>query len=97
MNTFRVNIEKNTDGGVIAYSTNDDEPYFIIGEGRSVAEAKNDFYNTMREFADIEKEESGCVTEILNSEPQFIIQDSELAREESTLSKIYDAIERSKR
>jgi hypothetical protein len=69
---FNVNIEKQNDNSFIAYNANGDG-YAIIGTGNSIAEAKYDFINSMKEIANYEKNEEGTVNEILINKPQFNI------------------------
>ena len=70
MEKFIVSIEKQSDGTFIAYNTNVDETT-LIGTGSTVAEAKDDFYNSMKEDIEICKEEGIEINEALFNEPEF--------------------------
>lgn len=70
MERFIVSIEKDSDGTYIAYNTNGDG-YVLIGRGDTVAEARTDFANSMKEVAESEMEHKGFVPEILTTEPEY--------------------------
>lgn len=70
MERFIVSIEKQDDGTYIAYNTNVDATT-LIGTGRTVAEAKEDFFNSMKEDIEICNENGIEVNEALLSEPEF--------------------------
>ena len=68
--TFKVTIEKQTDGSYIAYN-NEDEGAVIIGTGATVNEAKDDFFRSMEETAEACREAGISGPEMLDGEPQF--------------------------
>lgn len=70
MEKFIVSIEKQSDGTFIAYNVNVDETT-LIGTGETVAEAKEDFYNSMKEDIEICKKEGMKIHEALTTEPEF--------------------------
>lgn len=70
MERFIVSIEKDTDGTYIAYNINGDG-FALIGRGDTVAEAKNDFANSMKEVAESERGRNGAVPEILMEIPEY--------------------------
>ena len=70
MEKFIVSIEKDSDGTYIAYNINGDG-YALIGRGGTVAEAKADFENSMKEVADAELEHKGHVPAILTELPEY--------------------------
>lgn len=70
MEKFIVSIEKDSDGTYIAYNINGDG-YVLIGRGNTVAEAKADFENSMREVAESEQELKGQVPAILTELPEY--------------------------
>lgn len=70
MERFVVSIEKDNDGTYIAYNTNGDG-FVLIGRGNTVAEAKSDFENSMKEVAESEQERSGSVPDILKGTPEY--------------------------
>lgn len=65
---FQVSIEKQSDGTYIAYNTNVDG-LSLIGTGNTVSEARQDFYNSMKEVAETYDEKD--VPECLKVEPEF--------------------------
>lgn len=70
MDKFKVSIEKQEDGSYIAYNTNVDG-YTLIGTGNTVAAAKEDFNNSMKGVAEVEKERLGYVPDVFSNEPEF--------------------------
>ena len=68
--TFKVTIEKQTDGSYIAYN-NEGEGAVIIGTGATVNEAKDDFFRSMEETAEACREAGISGPEMLDGEPQF--------------------------
>ncbi len=67
---FIVSIEKDTDGGFLAYNI-DESDYTLIGRGKSVAEAKEDFFNSVEEILDSCKKAGRPVPEELTEPPHF--------------------------
>ncbi len=61
-------IQKQNDGTFIAYNTNVDG-LSLIGTGRTIDEAKEDFYNSMNEVAETYKENE--IPECLKNTPLF--------------------------
>ncbi len=67
---MEVRIEKQNDGSYIAYNTGD-EKFVIIGTGETVAEAKEDFFNSIEETKETYEEEGLAIPEALNEKPNF--------------------------
>lgn len=70
MERFKVSIEKQEDGSYIAYNTNVDG-YTLLGTGSTVAEAKSDFADSMKEVATVEKGRLGEVPPVLLNTPEY--------------------------
>lgn len=70
MERFKVSIEKQEDGSYIAYNTNVDG-YALLGTGSTVAEAKADFDNSMKEVAEVEKNRLGETPSVFLGEPEY--------------------------
>ena len=68
--SLSITIEKQGDGTYIAYNTNDDS-VTLIGIGRTVSEAKDDFFNSMHETIEACKESGIDIPQSLNEEPVF--------------------------
>lgn len=68
--SLNITIEKQGDGTYIAYNTNDDS-VTLIGTGRTVSEAKDDFFNSMHETIEACKESGIDIPQSLNEEPVF--------------------------
>lgn len=67
---FTVSIEKDSDGTYIAYNI-DDSDFTLLGRGDTVTEAKEDFFNSMKEIAQSCQGQGMPVPEILTAEPEF--------------------------
>lgn len=74
---MKVQIEKQSDGTYIAYNTTG-EMVQLVGTGDSVAEAKNDFLNSVEEFIESFKEEAKPVPAELEEEHEFFFDVSSL-------------------
>lgn len=67
---FVVSIEKDNDGTYIAYNI-DDSGFTLLGRGNTVAEAKNDFFNSVHEAVSVCTETGSMVPDILSVVPEF--------------------------
>lgn len=67
---MKVSIEKQSDGSYIAYNT-DGEHCVLIGTGDTVQEAKEDFFNSIKEVIEDYIERGQTVPEELQQEPEF--------------------------
>ena len=67
---MKVSIEKQSDGTYIAYNTSDNKVQFI-GTGRTVKEAKEDFFNSLDEVLQTYKEIGDDIPASLNEEIDF--------------------------
>lgn len=67
---MKVSIEKQSDGSYIAYNT-DGEHCVLIGTGDTVKEAKEDFFNSIKEVSADYTERGQAVPEELQQEPEF--------------------------
>jgi predicted RNase H-like HicB family nuclease len=67
---MKVSIEKQSDGSYIAYNT-DGEHCVLIGTGDTVKEAKEDFFNSIKEVSEDYIERGQTVPEELQQEPEF--------------------------
>lgn len=67
---MKVSIEKQSDGSYIAYNT-DGEHCVLIGTGDTVKEAKEDFFNSIKEVSEDYTERGQAVPEELQQEPEF--------------------------
>lgn len=67
---MKVSIEKQSDGFYIAYNT-DGEHCVLIGTGDTVKEAKEDFFNSIKEVSEDYIERGQTVPEELQQEPEF--------------------------
>lgn len=67
---FLVSVEKDKDGSYIAYNI-DDNGYTLLGRGNTVAEAREDFANSVKEVAESEMARTGTVPEILTAAPEY--------------------------
>lgn len=67
---MKVSIEKQSDGSYIAYNT-DGEHCVLIGTGDTVKEAKEDFFNSIKEVIEDYIERGQTVPEELQQEPEF--------------------------
>ncbi|MFH6961358.1 hypothetical protein ACHRVK_02080 [Flavobacterium plurextorum] len=54
----KVFIERGTDGSYGAYVSSDNIPFGIVGDGKTVEEAKEDFLNSYQEMKEYYKEEN---------------------------------------
>ena len=70
MKHFIVSIEKDTDGSYIAYNV-DDSDFTLLGRGASVAEAKADFNNSIKEIQSSFQDRGIAVPEELTAVPEF--------------------------
>lgn len=59
----KVIIERGTDGSYGAYIGSDNAPFGIVGDGKTVEEAKADFYNSYEEMREYYKDENKKFTE----------------------------------
>ena len=66
---YTVNIEKREDGSFIAYNIGGEAAY--IGTGSTVSEAKEDFFNTLQETRDFNKDNGFQDDDILKGVPVF--------------------------
>ncbi len=67
---FIVSIEKDQDGSYIAYNI-DDSDFTLLGRGDSVAEAKNDFFNSVLEIKMSFEKRGKVIPEVLMNDPKF--------------------------
>ncbi len=67
---FTVSIEKDTDGSYIAYNI-DDSDFTLLGRGASVAEAKEDFFNSVAEIKASFETTGRTVPSVLTEQPHF--------------------------
>lgn len=67
---MKVSIEKQTDGSYIAYNTTGDH-VTLIGTGDTVAEAKEDFFNSIAEVTQSYRERGDFMPTELTEEPEF--------------------------
>lgn len=67
---MEVRIEKQKDGSYIAYNTGD-EKFVILGTGDTVSEAKEDFFNSIKETKEVYAEKGFPIPEALSGEPVF--------------------------
>lgn len=70
-NMMNVIIEKQKDGTYLAYNK-DGNGVSLIGEGNTVSEAKDDFFNSMQEVIDTCKETGIAIPSFLEEKPNFI-------------------------
>jgi hypothetical protein len=70
MKHFIVSIEKDTDGSYIAYNV-DDSDFTLLGRGASVAEARADFNNSIKEIQSSFQDRGIAVPEELTAVPEF--------------------------
>lgn len=68
---MNVIIEKQKDGTYLAYNK-DGNGVSLIGEGNTVSEAKDDFFNSMQEVIDTCKETDIAIPSFLEEKPNFI-------------------------
>lgn len=66
-----VRIEKQSDGSYIAYNTTGDNLQ-LIGTGDTVAEAREDFMNSISEMCESYVEDGEPVPQVLTEEPEFL-------------------------
>ncbi len=69
-NFFTVSIEKDADGSYIAYNI-DDNDFTLLGRGKSVAEAKEDFFNSVAEIKESFETAGRAIPEVLLEIPHF--------------------------
>lgn len=81
---MEVKVEKQTDGIYIAYNT-DGGKFGITGTGKTVNEAKEDFFNSVEEVKGLLQDEGEEIPDSLMSEPVFHF-------DISTLLEYYDVI-----
>ncbi len=67
---FIVSIEKDTDGSYIAYNI-DDNGFTLLGRGTSVAEAKDDFFNSAEEIRKSFENTGRSIPDVLTESPHF--------------------------
>lgn len=67
---MKVTIEKQSDGTYIAYNT-EDKRLSLIGTGDTVSEAKDDFFNSIKEVTESLQEMGETVPGCLLEEPEF--------------------------
>lgn len=67
---FVVSVEKDKDGTYIAYNT-DDNGFTLLGRGSTVAEAREDFFNSVRETEEAFRQMGREVPGVLTEEPEF--------------------------
>lgn len=67
---MNVTIEKQNDGSYIAYNPDESE-FTLIGTGNTVAEAKEDFFNSIQETIENLNEFGDKIPESLTSTPKF--------------------------
>ena len=67
---MNVTIEKQNDGSYIAYNP-DEKEFSLIGVGSTVAEAKEDFFNSIQETIDTLTEIGETIPDALTSTPDF--------------------------
>ena len=67
---MNVTIEKQSDGNYIAYNVGSDE-FSVIGTGSTVAEAKEDFFNSIQETVEAFTETGNTVPAELKEAPKF--------------------------
>lgn len=82
---MKVKIEKQNDGTYIAYNVGD-EDFALIGTGDTVTEAKEDFFNSIKETKEIYAESGDEFPKGLESEPEFIFDLSSLFEYYSVLN-----------
>lgn len=70
MNNYLVRIEKQEDGTYIAYNIEDDNST-LIGTGKTVKEAREDFLNSVEELRRFSEEDGIKVPEICFKKPVF--------------------------
>jgi len=84
-NKFLVCIEKQSDGTYIAY--NKENVSTAIGTGETVADAKDDFFNTLSELRELAIENNSTIPGICNMEPEFKFDVSSLFEYFSVINK----------
>ncbi len=67
---FTVSIEKDTDGSYIAYNI-DDSDFTLLGRGETVADAKEDFFNSVAEIKASFEATGRIVPAVLTELPHF--------------------------
>ncbi len=67
---FTVSIEKDSDGSYIAYNI-DDSGFTLLGRGESVAQAKEDFFNSIAEIKESFESTGRTIPEVLLETPHF--------------------------
>ncbi len=67
---FTVSVEKDTDGSYIAYNI-DDNGFILLGRGATVAEAKEDFFNSVAEIKASFETTGRNIPEVLTELPHF--------------------------
>ncbi len=67
---FIVSIEKDTDGSYIAYNI-DDSDFALLGRGKTVAEAKEDFFNSVAEIKASFENTGRTIPAVLTEQPHF--------------------------
>lgn len=65
-----VTVERGKDGTFGAYISSDNVPYGIVGDGKTVEEAKDDFYNSYEEMKEYYKTENKSFVEF-----EFVFSD----------------------
>ena len=65
-----VSIEKQNDGTYIAYNKESDE-FTALGTGNTIAEAKEDFFNSVEEMKEVYQENGDEVPAALMEKPTF--------------------------
>lgn len=65
-----VSIEKDSDGSYIGYNI-DESNFTLLGRGESVSEAKEDFFNSMKEIVESLKGKGAEIPEELTAAPEF--------------------------
>lgn len=67
---LQVTIEKQNDGTYMAYNT-DESDFTLIGSGDTVSEAKEDFYNSIKEISESIIERGEKIPAVLKNAPSF--------------------------